>query len=78
MHETCNLDFGVILMTKNTIGGRLISLRGTMPQRQVAEAVGISVSALSMYEQDRRVPRDSIKVRIANFYNTTIESIFFI
>ena len=65
-------------MKKNTIGGRLVSLRGTMPQGQVAEAVGISVSALSMYERGQRVPRDSIKIRIANFYNTTVESIFYV
>jgi transcriptional regulator with XRE-family HTH domain len=66
-----------MIVSKNKVGDRLVSLRGKTPQRQVAEALNISISALSMYEQGRRIPRDSIKVRIAKYYNTTIESIFY-
>jgi len=57
---------------------KLVELRAGRSQAEVAEALGISVSALSMYEQGQRVPRDEIKVRIANYYNVSIPSIFFI
>ncbi len=59
------------------IGERLIMLRGNKPQSEVAKAVGISSSALSMYECGERIPRDSIKVKLANYYGKTVQSIFF-
>lgn len=59
------------------IGERLIMLRGNKPQSEVAKAVGISNSALSMYECGERIPRDSIKVKLANYYGKTVQSIFF-
>lgn len=58
-------------------GQRLKALRGATPQDKVADAVGISKSALSMYENDVRVPRDEIKVRIARYYNQSVDAIFF-
>lgn len=58
-------------------GQRLRALRGTTPQDKVANAVGISKSALSMYENDVRIPRDEIKIRIARYYNQSVDSIFF-
>lgn len=61
----------------NTIGQKLSDCRGDRSQKEVAEAVGISVSALSMYEQDQRIPRDEIKVRLANYYHQTIGDLFF-
>ena len=39
--------------------------------------VGISLSALSMYETGQRIPRDEIKLKIARRLNTSIESLFF-
>lgn len=59
------------------IGQRLRELRGDRPRDEVAEALGISVSALTMYETGQRVPRDQIKVKIAEFYGTTVQEIFF-
>lgn len=59
------------------IGDRLKALRGKRKVEHVAKALGISRSALSMYESGHRVPRDEIKVKIAHFYNTSIETIFF-
>ena len=56
----------------------LIELRGQKSQKEVADAIGISVSALSMYENGERIPRDNIKVRLANYYNKAIGDIFFI
>ncbi len=64
-------------MNMSTIGKRLVILRGKSTQKQVADAVGITVSALSMYEQGNRIPRDEIKMRLAAHYKTTVESIFY-
>lgn len=64
-------------MDKLSIAERLIEARGNIPRAEVAKAVGISLSALSMYEIGERVPRDEIKVRLANFYNRTVQELFF-
>lgn len=59
------------------IGRRLKELRGSRTREEVAGGLSISQSALAMYEQGERIPRDNIKIRIANFYGRTIEDIFF-
>lgn len=60
-----------------TIADRLIAARGDQSRETVATAVGISVSAMSMYENGDRVPRDEIKVRLADYYGTTVQDLFF-
>ena len=57
---------------------KLIALRGNRSQEEVAKALGISVSALSMYEQGNRIPRDEIKIRMADYYGISIEDLFLI
>lgn len=64
-------------LDKEAIAKKLIELRGENSREYVAKALGISVSALSMYENGDRVPRDDIKIKIAKFYNSTVEAIFF-
>ena len=64
-------------MDKSVISERLVKLRGTKSQEEVARATGISPSALSMYENGERVPRDEIKIRLAEYYGTSVEVIFF-
>lgn len=64
-------------MRKNSIGKKLLKLRGVKSQEEVSAAIGISVSALSMYENGNRVPRDEIKVKLASYYNTTVQELFF-
>lgn len=59
------------------IGERLRKLRGEIDRSIVAQKCEISVSALSMYENGLRVPRDGIKIRLAKFYGKTVESIFY-
>ena len=59
-----------------TTSEKLISLRGSKTQSEVAEGVGITVSALSNYEQGIRIPRDSIKKKIADYYGETVDYIF--
>lgn len=60
-----------------SIGKRLAKLRGDRSQETVARDLGISLSAYTKYEQDIRVPRDELKVRIAKYYDVSVESIFF-
>jgi transcriptional regulator with XRE-family HTH domain len=57
---------------------KLIALRGNRGQDEVAKALGISVSALSMYEQGNRIPRDEVKIRMAAYYGISIEALFLI
>ena len=59
------------------IGQRLRELRGIRTQVGVAKALGISQNALINYEKGRRIPPDSIKRRIATYYERTVESIFY-
>ena len=59
------------------VGKKLSTLRGSKTQEKVANDCGISVSALAMYESGKRMPRDEIKVKLARYYNTTVEAIFF-
>ena len=65
------------MLDKNTVGRKLIKLRGGKPQSLVANDLNISTSALGMYEQGRRTPRDEIKLGLARYYNTTVGSLFF-
>lgn len=64
-------------MDAKEIGKRLTELRGSKTQEEVANAVGISTSALSMYECGERIPRDPIKVRLASYFEKSVQSIFF-
>ena len=57
---------------------KLIALRGNRTQEEVSKALGISISALSMYEQGNRIPRDEIKIRMAEYYGISLESLFLI
>lgn len=60
-----------------SVAEKLVKARGVEPRQAVADAVGISVSALGMYEQGRRVPRDDIKRKLAKYYRTTVQALFF-
>lgn len=61
----------------NSFQSKLIDLRGNKTQAEVAEAVGISTSALTMYETGRRVPRDEIKIALARYFNVSVGYLFF-
>ena len=64
-------------MDSKAIGQRLIRLRGSRTQEEVAKAIGASLSAVGMYERGERIPRDEIKLAIAKFYDTTVQAIFY-
>ncbi|MGN8832643.1 helix-turn-helix transcriptional regulator [Selenomonas montiformis] len=66
-------------MDRSSIGERLRSLREKKRKTaaEVAEACGISQSALTMYENGERLPRDEVKIRLAKYYGRTVQTIFF-
>ena len=64
-------------MDNQKIAERLIKLRGSRTQAEVAQAIGVTPSAYSMYENGDRIPRDEIKKRIAEYYKRTVNTIFF-
>jgi putative transcriptional regulator len=64
-------------MNKKEIGLKLQNLRGEKPRQIVADDLGIALSTLRMYENGERTPRDEIKIQIAQYYNVSVEDIFF-
>ena len=64
-------------MDKKTIGLKLKELRGSKTEAEVAKAIGVGQTAISMYETGDRIPRDHIKVKLAKFFGVSVESIFF-
>ena len=59
-------------------GTILRKLRGDRTVDEVASAVGVTKQAISNYENNVRVPRDKIKVKLAEYFKTTVEEIFFV
>jgi transcriptional regulator with XRE-family HTH domain len=64
-------------MNKKAIGETLRELRGNLSPAMVSENLGISKSALYMYERGERIPRDEVKIKIAKLYGKSVTSIFF-
>lgn len=64
-------------MDKQKIARKLVSLRGNKSREQVSADLKISCSALGMYEQGNRIPRDEIKIKIATYYGQSVQDIFF-
>ena len=64
-------------MDSEKIAQTLVELRGARPRAEVATALGVSVSALAMYETGDRIPRDETKRKIAQYYEKTVEEIFY-
>ena len=63
-------------MEENKLGETLRKLRGDKTLQKAAADLGISTSALTMYEIGKRIPRDEIKVRIAKYYGVGIDIFF--
>lgn len=64
-------------MDRKYIADTLRRLRGNRTQDEVAAAIGISKSALSLYEKGERIPRDEIKKKLADYYGRSVQFIFF-
>lgn len=64
-------------MDKSKIMENLVRLRGNKTQAEVAKDLGIAPSTYSMYETGKRTPSDEVKIKIAEYYNRTVQFIFF-
>lgn len=62
---------------KKTVAERLVELRGTKSRADIANALGVSKSAIAMYEQGKRIPKDDIKIKYAKYFNKTVDAIFY-
>ena len=62
---------------KKIIGNRLRNLRQGRSLSYVSHDLGIGVSTLCMYERGLRTPSDDTKIKIAEYYGTTVHDIFF-
>ncbi|MEB3059209.1 helix-turn-helix transcriptional regulator [Parvimonas sp. D9] len=56
---------------------KMLRLKKGLTQEELAKEIGVGVSAISMYEQGNRIPRDEIKIRLAKFFEESVEYIFF-
>ena len=56
---------------------QLRKLRGDNSQDEIAKKIGVTKSSWAMYERGERVPRDEVKITIANFFGKTVQEIFF-
>jgi putative transcriptional regulator len=87
---TQNVRYGNIKTTKCTtkrrdnvdkekIKSKLVELRKAKnkSRNQMAADLGLSYLAIASYEEGVRIPRDEIKKQIAEYFNTTVQDIFF-
>lgn len=65
------------LVDKTELGRRLRELRGIRTRVGTAKQIGISSEELAWYERGLRYPTDVKKVLIANYYNKTVQQLFF-
>lgn len=66
------------MMNKEKMAQKLVELRGNKSREQVAVDLGISYSAVVSYEIGERVPRDEVKINLANYFGVNVEDIFFL
>lgn len=64
-------------MDSEKIARILVDLRGSKSRAEVAAALNLSVSAVAMYENGDRIPRDETKLKIAEYYGKSVEEIFY-
>lgn len=66
-------------MDKEKIKSKLVELRKAKnkSRNQMAADLGLSYLAIASYEEGVRIPRDEIKKQIAEYFNTTVQDIFF-
>jgi DNA-binding XRE family transcriptional regulator len=70
-------DREVVKVDRKKIGKKLVELRGTRTQKEVAQAIKVCQSTYSMYEKGERLPSDEVKKRIAKYYKCSVQFIFY-
>lgn len=63
--------------SKQEVGKRLRKLRGNKKVKDLAKVCGITRQMYWYYETGHRTPSDKVKVKLANYYGTTVDAIFF-
>lgn len=56
---------------------KMIKLRGERTQKEVAADLKMSLSSYAMIEAGHRAGRDEVKKKIAAYYGTTVDELFF-
>lgn len=56
---------------------RALRIKTNKSLEEVAEEIGISYQSMQAYESDIRNPRDQVKIKLANYFGTTVADIFF-
>ena len=65
------------MIQKETTGMIIRKLRGDRTQEEIAAILGITKSSWAMSDRDERVPRDEVKIRIANLFGKTVQELFY-
>lgn len=60
-----------------SVGERIKVLRGEQSQEELASIVGVTPSAIGMYEQNRRMPRGQTQKAIADYFGLLVDDLFF-
>ena len=56
---------------------RKIREQSGLTQQQMADKLGVSRSAIGMYENGERLPSDEVKKRIAEYHKCSVQFIFY-
>lgn len=66
-------------MNKTDIAKRLTKLRiaKDITQQKVADDIGLKQSTYAMYESAQRIPSDENKRKLAAYYHTTVQELFY-
>ncbi|MCM3703779.1 helix-turn-helix transcriptional regulator [Paenibacillus macerans] len=56
---------------------KMIELRGDRSLREIAEQIGIPYSTYAMIESGHRFPRKTLAIKLAQFFETTVDELFF-
>ena len=59
------------------IGDRLRAARGMEKRKDVCKAIGVSISALGMWETGKRIPGPATMMKLADHYRVTVQALFF-
>ncbi len=64
-------------LDRGKIAEQLVALRGDKKQEEIAKELGVTVASISDYEEGIRIPNDALKIKMADYYGTTVEQLFF-
>lgn len=59
------------------LGRRLKALRGNKTLEEVGNALNVTKTAVSSWENGKRIPSDDMKIKIANYFSVPLYDLFF-